>query len=288
MPLLWEVIMSYVTLMVHLDLDQENDARLSVVGDLAERFTARVIGVAAQAKPVYYTDDLDGARFVEADRGAMEDNLAEIRERLQQAEERFRTALRGRAKQLEWRSSIEDSIPYIADQCRVADLLVIGKTASDEMQEPNAQINPIDLIARTGRPLLLVPLHVQTLLAQRIVVGWKDTREARRAVLDALPLLKKSQHVIVCKIDEDHDPGAAQRHVDDVVTWLANHGVSGVGMVEPLRDSPAIQLEALARQEAADLIVAGAFGHSKLREWIFGGVTRDLLAQSSCCQLLAH
>jgi nucleotide-binding universal stress UspA family protein len=288
MPLLWEVIMSYVTLMVHLDLDQENDARLSVVGDLAERFTARVIGVAAQAKPVYYTDDLDGARFVEADRGAMEDNLAEIRQRLQQAEERFRTALRGRAKQLEWRSSIEDPIPYIADQCRVADLLVIGKTASDEMQEPNAQINPIDLIARTGRPLLLVPLHVQTLLAQRIVVGWKDTREARRAVLDALPLLKKSQHVIVCKIDEDHDPGAAQRHVDDVVTWLANHGVSGVGMVEPLRDSPAIQLEALARQEAADLIVAGAFGHSKLREWIFGGVTRDLLAQSSCCQLLAH
>jgi nucleotide-binding universal stress UspA family protein len=288
MPLLWEVIMSYVTLMVHLDLDQENDARLSVVGDLAERFTARVIGVAAQAKPVYYTDDLDGARFVEADRGAMEDNLAEIRQRLQQAEERFRTALRGRAKQLEWRSSIEDSIPYIADQCRVADLLVIGKTASDEMQEPNAQINPIDLIARTGRPLLLVPLHVQTLLAQRIVVGWKDTREARRAVLDALPLLKKSQHVIVCKIDEDHDPGAAQRHVDDVVTWLANHGVSGVGMVEPLRDSPAIQLEALARQEAADLIVAGAFGHSKLREWIFGGVTRDLLGQSSCCQLLAH
>jgi nucleotide-binding universal stress UspA family protein len=126
------------------------------------------------------------------------------------------------------------------------------------------------------------------LLAQRIVVGWKDTREARRAVLDTLPLLKKSQHVIVCKIDEDHDPGAAQRHIDDVVTWLANYGVSGVGMVEPLRDSPAIQLEALARQEAADLIIACAFGQSKLREWIFGGVTRDLLAQSSCCQLLAH
>jgi nucleotide-binding universal stress UspA family protein len=59
-------------------------------------------------------------------------------------------------------------------------------------------------------------------------------------------------------------------------------------MVEPLRDCPAIQLESLAKQEGADLIVAGAFGHGKLREWIFGGVTRDLLAQSSCCQLLAH
>lgn len=56
--------MSYATLMVHLDLDQGNDARLSVVGDLAERFTARIIGVASQARPVYYADDLDGARFV--------------------------------------------------------------------------------------------------------------------------------------------------------------------------------------------------------------------------------
>jgi nucleotide-binding universal stress UspA family protein len=119
------------------------------------------------------------------------------------------------------------------------------------------------------------------LQVERILVAWKDTRDARRAVYDALPLLKKSQRVIVYEIDEDHDPGAAQRHVDDVVTWLANHGVGGVGMVEPLRDSPAVQLEALARQEAANLIVAGAFGHSKLREWIFGGVTRDLLGQSS-------
>ena len=68
--------MSYATLMVHLDLDQENDARLSVVGDLAERFTARVIGVAAQAEPVYYADDVDAARFVAEDLREMEDNLA--------------------------------------------------------------------------------------------------------------------------------------------------------------------------------------------------------------------
>jgi nucleotide-binding universal stress UspA family protein len=151
-----------------------------------------------------------------------------------------------------------------------------------------AQINPSDLITRTGRPLLIVPLHVQVFQAERILVGWKDTREAWRAVLDALPLLKKSQHMIVCEIDEDNNPADAQRHVDDVVTWLANHGVSSAAMVEPLRDSPAIQLEALAKQEAADLIVAGASGHGKLREWILAEATRDLLGQSSHCQLMAH
>ncbi len=281
--------MSYATLMVHLDLGQKNDARLTIVGDLAERFTARVIGVAAQAEisPTYYAAD-GVAGFVEDDPTEMEYSLAVIKQRLQEAEERFRTALKGRARQLEWRSSLEDPVPYIASQCRAADLLVIGKTASDERQEPTAQINPSDLIGRTGRPLLIIPQHVQTLQAERILVGWKDTREARRAVFDALPLLKKSQHVTVCEIDEGPDPAVPQRHVDDVVAWLANHGVSGAGRVEPLRDSPAKQLEALAKKEAADLIVAGGFGHGKLREWILGGVTRDLLGQSSCCQLLAH
>ena len=149
--------MSYATLMVHLDLGQKNDARLTIVGDLAERFTARVIGVAAQAEisPTYYAAD-GVAGFVEDDPTEMEYSLAVIKQRLQEAEERFRTALKGRARQLEWRSSLEDPVPYIASQCRAADLLVIGKTASDERQEPTAQINPSDLIGRTGRPLLII------------------------------------------------------------------------------------------------------------------------------------
>ena len=122
-----------------------NDARLTIVGDLAERFAARVIGIAAQAEilPIYYEPGGYAAGFVVQDNpGEMEDNLAAIKRRLQEAEERFRSALKGRAKQLEWRSSIEDPVPYIANQCRAADLLVIGKTASDERQDPIAQINP--------------------------------------------------------------------------------------------------------------------------------------------------
>jgi nucleotide-binding universal stress UspA family protein len=276
--------MSYATILVHIDLDQKNDARLRVAGELAERFNARVIGVAAQAEilPVFYTADGYAAGFV------AEDNLADIRQRVQQAEERFRSALTGRAKQLEWRSSLEEPGEFIAEQSRAADLVVIGKTPSDETQEPIDQISPSDLIGHIGRPLLIVPHDVKTLLAERIIVAWKDTREARRAAFDALPFLKKAQQVIVYEVDENHDPAEAQRHVDDVSKWLGSHGVNAAGRVEPLRDSPALQLEALAKKEAADLIVAGAFGHGKLREWILGGVTRDLLGQSSCCQLLAH
>lgn len=263
-------IVSYATLMVYLDLEQSNDARLAVAGDLAERFAARVIGVAAQA------------------RTETEDSLAVIDQQLRQAEECFREALQGRASELIWRSSIEDPVPYIARVCRAADLLVIGKTSPGDGQEQAAQIKPGDLIRRAGRPLLFVPRHIETLHAKRILIGWKDTREAQRSALDALPLLRKSQHVIVCEIDEGHDITAAQTHVDDVVTWLAAHGVNAVGRVEPISAGAAVQLEAIAKKEAIDLIVAGAIRHARFREWFLGGVTRDLLARSSCCQLLAY
>jgi len=276
--------MPYATLMVHLDLDHGNDARLRVAGDLAERFNARVIGIAAQAEiiPMYYSAEGYGAAFI------AEDNLAEIKLRMQQAEERFRAALTGRAKVIEWRSAIEEPAPFIAEQSRAADLVILGKAVDEEKGGPPPQLDPGDLIGRTGRPLLIVPDDVQTLTAERVLIAWKDTREARRAAFDALPLLQACQKVIVAEIDEDNDAAAAHRRVEDVLAWLARHGVYGAGKVEPLRDHAAAQLDALARKESADLLVAGAYGHSKLREWILGGVTRDLLKQTSRCQLLAH
>lgn len=275
--------MSYASLMVHLDLDQRNDARLRVAGDLAERFNARVIGVAAQPEilPVYYTVDGYAAGFV------ADDILADIKQRMRQAEERFRAALAGRAKEVEWRTAYDEPSYFIAKESRAADLVIIGKTPTEEKAEPIAQLDPSDLIGNIGRPILVVPHDLEILRAERILVAWKDAREARRAVFAALPLLRKCQNAIVAEIDEGPDSEAPKRRVDDVAAWLAAHGVAAVGQVEPLRDHAAAQIEAMAKKEGADLIVAGAFGHGKLREWILGGVTRDLLKQTSCCQLFS-
>jgi nucleotide-binding universal stress UspA family protein len=126
------------------------------------------------------------------------------------------------------------------------------------------------------------------LKAERILVGWTDSAEARRAVYDALPLLRRCQTAIVAEIDREQEPVAAKRRVDDVVAWLACHGVNAAGVVEPLRDHLAAQLDALAKKEGADLLVTGAYGHSKLREWILGGATRDLLKQTARCHMLSH
>ncbi|WP_026606255.1 universal stress protein [Methylocapsa acidiphila] len=275
--------MSYASLMVHLDLDYRNDARLKIAAELAERFKARVIGVAAQAEvtPIYYADGYSSAFIAERD-------LADIKQRMQQAEERFRTALAGRVADIEWRTAIERPGPFIAEQSRAADLIIVGKTASDEALDLNSQFDSSDLIGRAGRPLLFVPHEIDSLSAERVLIAWKDVSEARRAVFDSLPILQLAQQVIVAAIDEDADSLAANRSVEDVASWLSHHGVKAVSRVEPLHGRPAEQLDALAAKEGADLLVAGAYGHSKLREWILGGVTQDLLKQTSRCHLLSH
>jgi nucleotide-binding universal stress UspA family protein len=160
--------------------------------------------------------------------------------------------------------------------------VIVGK-GSDE-----TSFDPADLVMWAGRPLLLVPDEVEALKAERILVAWKDTREARRAIYDALPLLRLCQKAIVAEIDENHNPAAANHRIQDVVTWLSGHGVNATAWSEPLLKGVVAQLDALADTEVLDLIVSGAYGHGKIREWVFGGVTRDLLGQTSRCHLLAH
>jgi nucleotide-binding universal stress UspA family protein len=140
-----------------------------------------------------------------------------------------------------------------------------------------------------GRPLLVVPGGVKTLAAEQILIGWKDTREARRAIQDALPFLRQAKRVTVIEICESDQKQAARRQIDDVVLYLARHKVSAEGRVEAqLMASAAHQIKEIAENEGADLLVTGAYGHSRLNEWIFGGMTHDLLASSPICCLMSH
>ena len=121
------------------------------------------------------------------------------------------------------------------------------------------------------------------------MVGWKDTREARRAVVDALPLLQKAKEVTVVEIIEnDGDRAAAGRRVADVAAWLGRHQVDACHMVPTFGATPSSSSSTHASDIEADIIVAGAYGHTRMREWIFGGVTRDLITKSSRCSFLSH
>ena len=121
------------------------------------------------------------------------------------------------------------------------------------------------------------------------MVGWKDTREARRAVLDSLPLLREAAQVTIVEICGSGEEEAATARLDDVARYLERHRIkASPKIILHHAGSPADQLIRLAQVEGADLLVTGAYGHSRLGEWVFGGMTRDLLAVSPLCCLMSH
>jgi len=277
--------MTYATVMVSLALDQPNDSRLQVAGELAERFEADIVGVAAAqfAPPLYFTD---GA----AAQGLIEQEEASIRRRLADLEAQFRAATRNRGGRAEWRSAMDFPSRFILAQARCADLVVSGGQ-SPAFSDAFALASPKDLVMQAGRPLLVVPDRVNWLDLRSVLVAWKDTPEARRAVADALPLLRKARDVAIVEIPEQGDDrSAAMAGVADVAAWLARHGVIATARVPEAvgNKSAAMQLEKIAGDVGAGLIVAGAYGHSRFRELILGGVTEYLVTQSARCVLLSH
>lgn len=276
--------MTLATLMVCLRLEHSNADLLAVTADLAERFGASVIGVATR-HPMQFM--FSGGLVPEE---LIEQEASEFKEQVDGAEAEFRNALCGRAGKLQWRAKMElGPLPdYIANEARCADLVITDVDRSGSFSHPATYIDVGDLLMRVGRPVLVAPRAVSNLRLERAVVGWKETPEARRAVLDALPLLKQAASVAVVEIAGEAELEGARFRLDDVVAWLDRHGVVAEPIAAASSGADANGLTALAREQGADLIVAGAFGHSRLREWVFGGVTRDLLLRSDRFTLLSH
>ena len=144
-------------------------------------------------------------------------------------------------------------------------------------------------ILKMGRPTLVVPEGVGSLAREHVVIGWKDTREARRAVQDALPFLHEATRVTIFEACGPDEEKTALGRLDDVARYLALHRIKSGPMVMVQKEgSGAAQLLQIAKDERADLLVTGAYGHTRLGEWIFGGMTRELLATSPICCLMSH
>ena len=275
--------MDYKTVMVGLALDRPNDACLSVAGDLAERFGARVVGVAASdlRAPMYFAVG-DFAQKL------LDEEAAAIKKRLSELEADFRTAVEKRATWVEWRSVRALPVPYMLQQARAADIIVVGARA-ETMVDPCAAPDPSDLVMQAGRPLIVVPSTVQWLDLRSVLVAWKDVREARRAVFDALPILAAAKEVTIAEIPEqDTDRADAMSRVADVAAWLSSHGIVADTNVPEAPADVSEELDKLATNVGAGAVVAGAYGHSRFREWVLSGVTRHLVTESRRCAFLSR
>src|ERR1700681_1317956 len=115
---------------------------------------------------------------------------------------------------------------------RSADLVIMG-VASGALADASRRVKTGDLVMQVGRPVLIVPAAADKLKLERVVIGWKDTRETRRAIFDALPLLKQAVHVAIVEIAAEEELAAARTHLDDVVNWLKRHGVAAEPFASP-------------------------------------------------------
>lgn len=273
--------MSYATMLVHIDAEGELDGRMALAVDLAARFRSHLIGAAAiMPRPAFAIEG------VVIDREPTDQELADMRESLRKRGETFAAAARG-VPSSEWRCDLAFPSEFIAREARSADLVILGRERKP--YNPYRYADAGALVLRVGRPVLVVPPGVRTLPAKRVVVAWKDAREARRALADALPFLHAASEVILLEACERGDETAAPERLRDVAGYLVRHGITTVAeRVRPVDGTVSYTLLRLVEEQSVDLIVAGAYGHTRFGEWVFGGMTQDLLEKSPVCCLLSH
>jgi len=272
--------MLFRTIMVQLDVDSPVAPRLEFARDLAGRFEADLIAVAAAEARMPIPSDESGIASAEA----FLRSTRSIEDRLKAMKEEF-LGIVGEDGRASWRAETGDPTHIVAFHARAADLVVTGSPAAADRSRG---VDAGTLILATGRPGLSAAETHPPRRAERVVVAGKDTREARRAVADALPFLTGAKEVVVVACAES-DSFKARDGSADVVRYLMRHGAKARPevMVGPEPDV-AGALAAKALEVGADLVVAGGYGHSRLREWAFGGVTRSLLSDGTLHRLLSN
>jgi nucleotide-binding universal stress UspA family protein len=272
--------MSFTTMMVHVDVERDSEQRVQLALALADRFQAALIGVAGLALwPAF------AAGGVVVYHEPTEHDCRTAISRFDAMSKKFR-AQGQHLKQVEWRTALEVPYELVSREARAADLIIVGVRHTGG--NVHDLVDPGAILLRAGRPILVVPDTVAPLQLRRVVVAWKDTRECRRAVRDALPFLRLAKEILLVGLGEGESDSNAKETLSDVRSYLFRHRVKAHEVWRQARGLVATELLRLVRDEGADLIVADGYGHSRLGEWIFGGVTHELLTSSPVCCMLSH
>jgi nucleotide-binding universal stress UspA family protein len=280
--------MSFRTILANLNETANNEAVISTAAVLAGEFEASVTGLyVVPAAPVY-----PAARH-EPIPEMFETHREYFRRQSASVEAAFKAGFPRDSARHRLRIEKSES-PLIGDsvieQGRRFDLILLSKT--DTKSELGVELDFVTRIAvAVGRPVIVVPFNVPlTSIPETVIVGWNGSREAARAVFDSLPILTRAKTVHVVWVDP---PAERARSEASPGEWIARalglHGVKVV--VTPLDGDGESAGEVLLRKAAdagAGLLVIGAYGHSRLSEFILGGVTRTVLRHMTCPVLLSH
>ena len=275
----------YRTILVHYDAGRTAAARLEYAIGLAQQYGAHVACLYALDMMPAPSSGYEGrAVIVEAQKRAQAEMLAEARKG-------YEGVLRRTGyDKIEWRESAADALAAVALHARYADLVVVGQQNEEWPSGVGHELERAMPLA-AGRPVLVVPYAFQASgPARRILVAWNASREAARAVTDALPILRRASHVhVVTANARASSAGHGEEPGADIGLFLTRHGVK---VTVSRQDASGLDIGNLLLSRAfdlqADLIVSGAWGHSRLREMVLGGVTRTLLESMTVPVFVAH
>ncbi|MPW22573.1 universal stress protein [Paraburkholderia sp. CNPSo 3157] len=276
--------MNYKTLLVHIDDSRRSSARVEIALELAQRWDAHLIGLYVVCQDMFrplFSED-ESLRLAQAEAQAVE--------REQKARDAFLAAAERAGRSIEWRAPSGPALDAATLHARHADLLVLGQ---EDPKDPAAYIERNfvgNLVLGAGRPALVIPYAgaVRT-LGENILIAWDGSREAARAMADALPLLKRARFVGVDIVQPARQHAYVPEGID-VAAWLDAHGVRASFSTTPKHVSVGTGATLLNRVSDlhVDLLVMGAYGHSRTRERVFGGVTRTMLESMTVPVLMAH
>ena len=281
--------MRFKDILVHLDGTEQAETRLRLAADLARRHEAHLtaLHVVDLELPALIASEASGAATL-AD--LLEDMRRDARAAASQAEAAFRERLRLDGTAGEWRS-VEGIVRHqVALHARYADLVVVGQEVPGG-DWPGAGAVVEQALFTSGRPVLVVPFagRFET-VGRRVLIGWNASREAARAVHDALPLIAQAEAATVLAVNPRPGPGGhGEEPGADIARHLARHGLKvGVDRISAPGVGDADLILNRAAELSADLLVVGAYGHSRFREMVLGGVTRTLLRQMTIPVLMSH
>lgn len=268
------------SILLHIDSSTHSTARVSVARQLAEDFDAEVI-----AQPCMLTALARYPYAVGGAAAAVELMQALDRECLQKAHAAFIKATAGSSR-LRWAEPLADGPWGFARRALYADLTILGQREEDD---PSSGELPADflpsVLVESGRPALILPYagHVGS-IGGTVLVAWKETREAARAVTCALPWLRRAGKVHVMGYGQGADDSlrALERYLTAQGVAATTHNGG------PEERDVGNALLSRASDLGADLLVMGCYGHSRAREWVMGGATRTILQTMTLPVLLAH
>lgn len=285
--------MSIKDVLVHLDSSARSGAVLDLAANLAEQHAAHLTAVHVVELPTPAMFYGDPSGFI--DPRLIDDLMTTLREQGQKEATRLEAAFHERVRRDgiagEWRLAEGFTADTVALHARYADIAVIAQRNPDDKSRADVGDVAATTLLSSGRPVLVLPYvgNFPT-VGRKVLVGWKSTRDASRAINDALPLLDQADEVTVLSInpeggiDGDGDVPAA-----DIALHLARHGVKASAAHTVAKEiSEGDALLNYADDIGADLIVAGGYGHSRARELLFGGVTQTLLATMTVPVFLSH